>query len=849
MNTDTFGEWIKQRRKQLDLTQEILAERVGCSLSAIRKIENDERRPSRQIAELLALHLDVPPEERTLFLKTARGEGSIQRLSNASSSTPSTSLRTSDKLVAVPPALSPPSNIPAATSPFVGRKQESESLSRMLTDPRQRLITILGPGGIGKTRLAMQAAEMQLAAFNDQVYFIQLAAYNAVDSILPAIASVLNIPSSSSTDEFKTRLADYLRGRNVLFVLDNFEHLIEGAPQVSELLQKIPTLKVLVTSRERLNLQGEWTFELSGLSIPPNVNEGKAVYSALQLFELHAKRIRPDMELVGREREAAIRICQRVDGMPLAIELAAAWVNVLSCEEIATEIERGFDFLSSTLRDVPERHRSLRAVFDHSWQRLTEAEQNALSGLSIFQGGFRFGSAESVVGVERSVLSSLESKSLVRRQSDGRFDLHEVVRQYAGTHLKDETKLQDWHSEYFLKVLGESAQSHYGSHDEDRSGVLLREFGNLSAAWTHAVKQKKYAQLDFAVDSLYLVYDLHGWVQEGINLSQELIAALCLETADRQQQIYLGRALTFSGMIIFRSGDHERAHHSFEEAIKILREVGDESLLFPALVFCGIVTSVMGDLDYARGLMDEGTALAERYGHGWFTALGTFDQGYIAGQAGDLEYAYEQMQKGLALWRSINNLRYIAFALNYLSPIAIRMGLLDDAASYLDESLTLSTSINDRWGMATATGRLGMLALLDKDHKKAKPLLERSLAIATDLGARWDIAWALTHLGKVAIASNDLPEAERLLKRSIKLSLEAHAMPHAIDAALELAECFIHKNEFNDAAALILSAVVHPACTDTGKQRADELRTAIKQHVDVNSVSNDTIETVIARLI
>ena len=840
MDADTFGEWIKVRRKKLDLTQEMLAQRVGCSLSAIRKIESDERRPSRQITELLALHLEIPTEEQTLFLKIARGEGSIQRLENAS-------IRTGN-LGSVSESLMPPSNIPSSTSPFIGRQQERESLANMLTDPRQRLITILGPGGIGKTRLAMEVAAVQLATFDEQVYFIQLAAYNAADSVLPAIASVFNLPSSSA-DELKNRLSDYLRGKKVLIVLDNFEHLMEGAPHISELLQKTPSLNILVTSRERLNLQGEWTFELSGLKIPPKDDTGKANYSALQLFELHVQRIRPDLELTGREREAAIRICHLVDGMPLAIELAAAWVNVLSCEEIANEIERGFDFLSSTLRDVPERHRSLRAVFDHSWKRLTKLEQSALSGLSIFQGGFRFGAAESVVGVERSVLSSLVSKSLVRRYPDGRFDLHEAVRQYAGTHMKDETALRDRHSQYFLKALGASALSHYGSYDEDTSGELLLEFGNLNVAWTHAVKHKEFAQLDFAVDSLYLVYDLHGWVQEGIKLSEELIAALRMETADRDQQIYLGRVLTFSGMIIFRSGNHAKAHSSFEEAIGILREVGDESLLFPALIFCGIVTSVMGDLDYARGLMDEGAALAERYGHGWFTALGTFDQGYIAGQAGDLEYAYERMQKGLALWRSINNLRYIAFALNYLSPIAIRMGLLDDAASYLDESLALSTKINDRWGMATATGRLGMLALLNKDHKKAEPLLERSLAIATDLGARWDIAWALMHLGRVAIASDDLPEAERLLKRSIKLSLEAHAMPHAIDAALELAECFIHNNEFNDAASLVFSAILHPACTDAGKKRAGELRAVIEQNMDVIGVNDDTIETVIARLI
>jgi len=569
--------------------------------------------------------------------------------------------------------------------------------------------------------------------------------------------------------------------------------------------------------------------QLSGLTVPPKEDEGKAIYSALQLFELHATRIRPDIKLTGKEREAAIRICQRVDGMPLAIELAAAWVNVLSCEEIADEIERGFDFLSSTLRDVPERHRSLRAVFEHSWKRLTESEQSALSRLTIFQGGFSHEATESVLGAARGVLSSLVSKSLVRRYPDGRFDLHEVIRQYARDYLEDESAFRNSHSDYYLRCLAESAPALYGADENNRSEKLFMEFGNLGAAWDHAVERKAFAALDKAVEGLYLAYDMHGWIQDGIKQSRDFIDALRIETVSRTQQIYLGRALTFSGMIIFRSGDHAAAHRSFEEAIKILRAVGDASLLFPALIFCGIVTSVMGDLEYARGLMDEGAKLAEENHHGWFTALGTFDQGFIAGQAGDLEYAYERMQKGLSIWREIGNTRFIAFALNYLSPIAIRKGLLDDADAYLNESLILSTRVNDRWGMGTAFGRLGNLALLKGDLQNAKRLLEKSLALFTDLGARWDMGWALTHLGRVAIASEDLSEAERLLKRAIQFSLEAQAMPQAIDAALELAECFIHKNNFNEAAELVFFAIEHPACTGEGKSRADELKIKLGQ--------------------
>jgi predicted ATPase/DNA-binding XRE family transcriptional regulator len=841
MNTDTFGMWIKARRKQLDLTQEALAERIGCSLSAIRKIEKDERRPSRQIAELLALHLEVPPEERTLFLQTARGEGNLRRLGNASAPT--------GKLVAVTESLSPASNIPASATPFIGRQQESDSLARMLTDPRQRLITILGPGGIGKTRLAMEAANLHLATFDQRVYFIQLTAFQTAESILPAIAATLNIPSASA-EELKTRLIDYLRDKKALLVLDNFEHLIEGAPLLSELLQKLPHLKLLVTSRERLNLQGEWTFELGGLTVPPQADEGKAVYSALQLFELHAHRIRPDLQLVGSEREAVIRICQRVDGMPLAIELAAAWVNVLSCEEIANEIERGFDFLSSTLRDTPERHRSLRAAFEHSWKRLTGAEQSALSRLTIFQGGFDPEAAEAVTGAGRGVLSKLESKSLLRRSAGGRFDLHEIIRQYAKNHLKDESALRDRHSEHYLGLLHRSSSDLFGADKTILLGRLFDELGNLNGAWEWALSQKRFALMDAALESLWMLYDVHGWLVDGIEQTRELIDVLRVET---DAQIYLGRALTFHGMLIFRAGDYIRARKAFEEGIEILQGMNETKYLPPALIFNGIVVSLMGDFLYARRLMDEGVELAKEHSDRWFLALGQFDQGFIAGQEGNLDHAYERMQAGLSIWRELGNSRFIAFALNFLSPIAIQLGRLDDAQAYLEESLRLGTQIHDRWGMGTALGRLGGLALLKNDLPLAKTMLEKSLGLFTDLGAHWDIAWALTQLGKVAIASGAWEEAEDLLKRAMKLSLEAEAMPQAIDAALELAECLIQQGKFEKAAELILPATGHPASTDSAKQRAVKLGEIITQKMDSvdleKIMEGKTMGEVIARFV
>ena len=838
MNADTFGGWLKTRRKRLDLTQEALANLVGCSVSAIRKIENDERRPSRQIAELLATHLGIPAEEQTLFLKIARGEGSSRGLKNASDRPENWS--------ALSESFSPLSNIPVSPLPFIGRRDEIETLTRMLADPHYRLITILGVGGIGKTRLAMEVSRAQRALFDEHVYFIQLASVNTSVSILSAIASVLNIPTGNA-DELKSRLLGYLREKNTLLILDNFEHIIDGAPLLSEFLQYAPKLKFLVTSRERLNLQGEWTLELSGLSVPPNADEGMANYGALQLFESHAQRIRPDLKLIDKEREAAIRICQRVDGMPLAIELAAAWVNVLSCEEIADEIEHGFDFLSSTLRDVPERHRSLRAVFEHSWKRLAKPEQAALSSLTIFQGGFTREAAESVVGAKRGVLLSLVSKSLLRRSSSGRFDLHEVIRQYAKDYLKDEAALYDRHSEYYLTFLRQSESALFGGDESKRLRELFNEFGNLRIAWEHALKQKMYALMDQALDLYWTVYAVHGWFQDGIEQTSALLQSLRRDAQTREEKIYLGNAMFFCASFLGRSGRHVEARAMIEESIGILRNMGEIKFLPQALIIFGKMVSMMGDFSLARTALDEGLQLATLNNDLWSIGLGHINQGFNAAQEGDLAFAYERMQMGLSIWRKLGNMSAVAFALNSLSPIAIQLGKLDDADNYLQESLTISSQIHDRWSMGTIHGQMGVLAFQKGDLLSATEELKKSLAIFNDLGLLWDIAATLIHLGKVVIASEDYCEAERLLKQAIRISLEMQVMPQAIDAGLELADCFVHQCKNEEAMELLLSVMEHPAGTEGAKQRAEELRSRIEPKIDFRNLKAEPMETLLAR--
>ncbi|HSB65789.1 MAG TPA: helix-turn-helix domain-containing protein, partial [Anaerolineales bacterium] len=408
---DTFGEWLRLQRDNRKLTRDEFAKRVGCSIALLRKIEGAERRPSIQIAELIANCLDIPVEERPTFVKVARGELSVDRLTSLS--------KPNDTSV------SQCCNLPVFPTPLIGRQREVEELSQLLLDPQCRMLTLVGPGGIGKTRLAIETVSLMVDTFADGVYFVPLASVTATRFLVPVIADVIGFAfESSSRADPKSQLFDYLKEKQVLLLMDSLEHLLvePGIELLAEFLADTSRVRLLTTSRESVGLQGEWVFEVEGLPVPINeIAENNIQNTSVELFLQRARRANVRFNPTTKDYSAIVRICQLVDGMPLGIELAAAWVRTLACDEIAREIESGLDFLSVTTRDLPKRHRSMRAVFNQSWSLLTEDEQTILFRLSEFRGGFSREAAEVVAGTTVTALSLLVTKSLIRRNGSGRY--------------------------------------------------------------------------------------------------------------------------------------------------------------------------------------------------------------------------------------------------------------------------------------------------------------------------------------------------------------------------------------------------------------------------------------------
>jgi predicted ATPase/DNA-binding XRE family transcriptional regulator len=420
----SFGKWVKLRRKTLGLTQKELARQVGYSISALRKIESDERRPSRQTAEVFANELNIQERDRQIFIQVARGLRAVEQLPPAIS--PSLENRPVRKI-----PREHPSNLPLPLADLVGREAELAILHRRFHDPHCRLINLVGPGGIGKTRLALEAAILHQEEYSDGAYFITLSSSSSPLTTYIAIADGLNLAPSDGIP-LKVGLLDHLIQREILLVLDNLEQLTDGIDPVVKILQRAPHVKILATSLERLNLEGEWVVEVHGLPYPLDDQiEGQESFGSVALFLECAWRERADFSPGAEDRVWINRICRMVEGIPLGIELAAAWVKLLTCEEIGKEIACDLNFLSGSLREVPERHHSMRAVFDYTWRRLNPEERRGLCQLAAFEGCFSLQDASREARVNLQLLSALVDKSLLQNPEKDRYELHELLRRYA----------------------------------------------------------------------------------------------------------------------------------------------------------------------------------------------------------------------------------------------------------------------------------------------------------------------------------------------------------------------------------------------------------------------------------
>jgi len=697
-------------------------------------------------------------------------------------------------------------NLPAQLTPFVAREALLAEIEARLADPGCRLLTLVGPGGSGKTRLAIEAASRQVDAYVQGVWFVSLAPVPSVSGIVPAIAQALSFSFHGEGPQ-EQQLIGYLRGKRMLLILDNCEHLVEGTGLAARILEAAPHARICATSRAPLNVSGEQQHPIPGMDLPPEAAgatltlQDAARYSALKLFVAGAQRVRPGFALSEDNLADVVRVCRLMEGMPLGILLAAAWVSTLTPAEIAAEVGRSLDFLETDWRDVPARQRSMRAVFDHSWSLLGAREREVLAGLSVFTGGFTREAAQRVVGASLRELMGLVNRSLVHRTAGGRFELHELLRQYAAEKLGDVPEVQletrNRHCAYYAAALERWDVELKGPRQLVALSEIEADLGNARLAWEWAVERRDVAHLQQGMDGLCRFYEWRGRYEEGEAACRAV--AECLDVPEGVEersvvgdgQRVWAKATAWRGAFCRDLRRLEQSKQLLEESLACLdrlasagQDVQRERAF--ALWQLGHTLYHLSDYEMARQRHEESLALYQVAGEHWERALVLCHLGDVLQRMHFPEQAEASVRESLAIQRSLGDRREVAAALRVLGWVTLATGRLEESERLTRESVAAFQAVGDRAQAAEARVNLGQSLMFLGKLAEARAQLEESIATYGDLGfSGVSSTVALTSLGWVEVHTGRYDQARALGQRALALTREG-GIPRGIGAALEL---------------------------------------------------------------
>lgn len=722
-------------------------------------------------------------------------------------------------------------NLSPQPTPFIGREAELADVLRRISDPACRLLTLVGPGGIGKTRLALRAAE-QVEAFLHGVVFVPLAAVNSADFLVTTIADALAFTLYSGSDH-TAQLLKYLRDKELLLVLDTFEHLVHKSSLLASILAHAPDVRILVTSRERLNLQEEWILDLQGLTVPADATAAEIERSsAAQLFLQSAARVQTGFALAEGDLPYVTRICELVTGMPLGVELAAAWVRVVSCQEIVAEIERDLGFLATAARNVPERHRSLRAVWNHSWRLLSSRERHVFMKLSVFRGGFDRTAAREVAGAELPVLAALVDKSLLHRDPAGRYDLHDLLRQYAAEKLqglpREQAHTQERHCQYYAGLLQQREGPLKG---RDKVGAVVEigaEIDNVRSAWNWAVEQRQIELIGMFQEALWFFYEARNWYEEAANAFGNAVTALSAAgtvggAADPAHNSMLGQMLARQGWFCFELGQLGRAKALLEQSVALLQGLDAHKAQALALNYLGFVMYLMGDYAAAQRVLDESLTLCKQCDDKWGKGLALSNLGLVARSLGAYDQAQQCWREVITIWQSIGAQRGAAIYVGLLGTIAYAQGAWSEAETLLHESLAMCQTNGDRFGMAMAIQQLGNVSYGQRKYAEAQTLHQQALTTFREVGMQIQIARSLNSLGNVLYALGMHTAASTCFSEALTIAAKVPLAPAALEALVGMATLLAQQGDGERAAEILFFVLQHPASEYSTKMSAEQL--------------------------
>ena len=776
------------------LTLDTLHEPVHRQLMKLYALAGQQAASLRQYEvciRILEEELSVPPQEETTRLFEAIRSREFPVASKADRVNEQ---RTPSHL---PPATNKPqlvNKLPISPTPFIGRAEEVAEIIRRLQQPACRLLSLIGPGGIGKTRLSLAVAEQLTAptptapgedsasaqpGFADGVFFVPLQPVTMANNLPSAIAEAVKFRFHGQGSAWQ-QLRNYLQQQQMLLVLDNFEHLLDGAHYVAEILANCPQIKLLVTSREALNLREEWFHPITGLRYTVDTStdgsesvNGAELADAARLFVHHAARVQADFNFDSHQADV-MQICQMVEGVPLAIELAAVWLRALNVADIVGELARGLDILTGYERDLPERHRSMQFVLEQSWQLLSRSEQQSLGEFSVFRGGFTRDAAQQVAEASYPVLVMLVNKSWLQLKEE-RYQIHELLRQFLSRKLRSdppaEQSAQEGHSDYYLGYLALRIRILNGPEQQQALFDIERELDNIRVAWTFGVQDKRFDTLTHSVEPLYEMYTISGRYEEARRVFQEAIAIL--DSIDNMTNPpLLAVLLVRQADICIHLGQYKEAASYLRKAYSLPLVSKDNAWSYKLL---GDITLAHGDRAAAEEYLQVGLAMSREIGDkaalvncleglsGLITGFGGFEPGQTL--------ALECLDTA----RSLGRPDYIARALGNLAWATNCLGDYEVSEAYWRESLAISQSIDDKHGIARALNFLGWETWSQAGDKLAasRGYHEEAIALLKKLGGRSHLVMALADFGLVTNELDDFETTVQCCSEGMVMAEEA----------------------------------------------------------------------------
>jgi DNA-binding SARP family transcriptional activator/predicted ATPase len=856
-----FEEWLLVERERLrQLALEALGQLAGAALeqgrftdglNAVRRLLNLEPwletghqqlmkllaaagQRSAALAQyetcrrLLAEELGVEPSAETvaLFETISRGEWRQPqpvRGETVASAPP------------VEPGHLPPHNLRAAMTSFVGRQLEQAKIARLLAEPDCRLLTITGPGGIGKTRLAQAAAFDQLkpdTPFQDGIYFVPLGSVSFSNSpngstsnpAALAIGAAIGLPFTGNASP-QTQLLNALRQKHMLLVLDNFEHLIDYVGLAAEMVVQASGLKVIVTSQQSFGLFEEWVFDLWGLSYPATEDASEFErFESIQLFAQRAQQVAMDFDLAA-ELPYVGRICRLLAGMPLGIELAAAWVRTLSCREIAQEIERNLDFLATMTRNIPERQRSLRAVFNYSWGFLSAEEQDVFKKLSVFTGGFIFEAARQVAGASLQTLASLVNHSLVRQEISGRYSLHGRLCEYALEKLRADPAEHEMTRDRHCTFFADYVQQRDMDKQRDFKKSLIDwdvEIDNIRLAWTWAVEQGRAQGLLKIHVGLGELYETSGRYGEGLELFQQAAASLASIYQERKAMFGAGyieigeiysHLLARQSWFKLRLGQFEQAQELLLRALAVADETVSGTQwhrAFP-LYQLGLIEWYLGYYDSAKQYLEQALAISKQTNGMFVMFVSLMHLGLTETNLGNYQAARRYHEDCLIVSQSLRMDNAIGMQYSCLGRLAYLLQDYTQADQLMEKGMELFRITNHLFAIGFGLSHLALVKWRLGQPEKGRLLCLEALDIFNDIGERYGQALALDHLGRLAWALAEYQQSKRYFLTALKISLDIKTKPQTLSTLLGLARHLVREGQAQPAAQILAYVTTHPA--------------------------------------